>query len=132
MNYGGELWGSQTGLNFMMFVIIHNVLHSFKNNLRWLLVLTIIQSKVRTVFIYSFFKKNYSSRCREKDLEGHISSVNALIIILVLLILICIYFTMNMYSFGHKKTNNNDLTYVWNLIKAELIEAESRMVVARS
>lgn len=29
---------------------------------------------------------------------------------------------MNMYSFGHKKTNNNDLTYMWNLIKAELIE----------
>lgn len=26
------------------------------------------------------FLKNYSSRCREKDLEGHISSVNALII----------------------------------------------------
>lgn len=29
---------------------------------------------------------------------------------------------MNMYSFGHKKTNNNDLTYMGNLIKAELIE----------
>lgn len=77
------------------------------------------------------FLKNYSSRCREKDLEGHISSVNALIIIVVLLILICIYFAMNIYSFGHKKTNNNDLTYMWNLIKAELIETESRMMAAR-
>lgn len=36
-----------------------------------------------------------------------------------------------MYSFGHKKTNNNDLTYMWNLIKAELVETENSMVVAR-
>lgn len=55
LNGTGELWGvnfggEKTRLTFMVFLIIQNSLHPFKNNLRWLLALTIIQSKVRIDF----------------------------------------------------------------------------------
>lgn len=50
----------------------------------------------------------------------------------LLLMLICIlsFSTTNRYSFGNKKTNNNDITYTWNLSKAK-IETESKTMIAK-